>query len=91
MTKSIKARTSYAIVGGDYSGQEPRSLCALAQDKDMQRAYEEKQDLYAVIASKCFKNRYEDNLEFQPQPDGTVIQSQEGKERRSKAKTVFLG
>ena len=91
MNKSIKARTSYAIIGGDYSGQEPRSLCAFSQDKDMQYAYEQKRDLYSSIATKCFKNRYEDNLEWVPQPDGTMIQSQEGKERRSKAKQCFLG
>lgn len=81
----------YAIIGGDYSGQEPRSLCAFAQDKNMQQAYEQKKDLYAVIGSACFKNDYTDNLEFKPMPDGTVIQSQEGKERRSKSKTVMLG
>ena len=89
--KSIKARTSYAIIGGDFSGQEPRSMCAFAQDVDMQAAYLKKQDLYSSVAAKCYHNRYEDNLEFQPQPDGTVIQSQEGKERRSKAKQMFLG
>lgn len=89
--KSIKARTSYAIIGGDFSGQEPRSMCAFAQDTDMQAAYLKKQDLYSSVAAKCYHNRYEDNLEFQPQPDGTVIQSQEGKERRSKAKQMFLG
>lgn len=88
---TIKTRTRYAIIGGDFSGQEPRSLCAFSQDKDMQAAYIAKQDLYAAIAAKCFHNNYEDNLEFQPQPDGTVIQSQEGKERRSKSKTAFLG
>lgn len=89
--KSIKARTSYAIIGGDFSGQEPRSMCAMAKDVDMQTAYLKKQDLYSSVAAKCYHNRYEDNLEFQPQPDGTVIQSQEGKERRSKAKQMFLG
>ena len=67
----------YAIIGGDYSGQEPRSLCSFAQDKLMQEAYKEKKDLYAVIASKCFHNNYEDNLEFNPithelQPDGNI-------------------
>lgn len=63
---TIKTRTRYAIIGGDFSGQEPRSLCAFSQDKDMQAAYIAKQDLYAAIAAKCFHNNYEDNLEFQP-------------------------
>lgn len=56
----------YAIIGGDFSGQEPRSLCSFAQDKAMQEAYREKKDLYAVIASKCFHNDYYSNLEFRP-------------------------
>ena len=89
--KPIQARTQYAIIGGDFSGQEPRSLCAMSQDKIMQEAYINKQDLYASVAAQCFHNNYTDNLEFVPQPDGSVIQSQEGKARRSKAKTVFLG
>lgn len=79
----------HVIIGGDYSGQEPRSLCAFAQDKAMQEAYREKKDLYAVIASKCFHNNYEDNLEFPPSLGGKL--NPEGKERRSKAKKVFLG
>lgn len=90
-SKPIRARTQYAIIGGDFSGQEPRSLCAMSQDKIMQEAYINKQDLYASVAAQCFHNNYTDNLEFVPQPDGSVIQSQEGKARRSKAKTVFLG
>ncbi len=62
----IRVRKRYAIIGGDFSGQEPRSLCAFAQDKDMQEAYQQQQDLYAKIASKCYHNEYEDNLEFKP-------------------------
>lgn len=91
MSKSIKTRTRYCLTGADYSAQEPRSLAAFSKDKDMIDAYNQGKDLYAVIASKCFHNNYEDNLEFITQPDGSKVKSQEGAARRSKAKTVLLG
>lgn len=83
----FKASPGCSIVGSDYSGQEPRSLCAFSQESEMQRMYSEGKDLYATIAAKAFHNNYEDNLEFHPvtgklQPDG--------KERRSKAKVIQL-
>lgn len=88
MSKSIRVRTPYSIVGSDYSAQEPRSLASFSHDESMLEAYEEGKDLYAVIASKCFHNDYEDNLEFRPS-DHTL--QPEGKARRSKAKTILLG
>ena len=54
----------------------------------MINAYKEGKDLYAMIASKVYKNNYEDNLEFNPitkkiQPDG--------KHRRTSVKSLLLG
>jgi DNA polymerase I-like protein with 3'-5' exonuclease and polymerase domains len=82
------AQPGYSIVGSDFSAQEIRILAGFSDDKEMLHAYDENKDLYAVIGSKCFRNNYEDNLEFHPvtgalQPDG--------KKRRSKAKTLLLG
>ena len=54
----------------------------------MQKAYQEKRDLYAEIGSACFHNNYEDNLEHDPRT-GEI--NPEGKARRSKAKTVLFG
>lgn len=87
MSKSIKTRTKYSIIGSDYSGQEPRSLCAFAKESNMQQMYAEGKDLYATIASKAFHNDYADNLEFNPE---TGKLQPEGKARRSKAKTIQL-
>lgn len=97
------ARPGYVLVGGDYSAQEPRLTAYYSQDENMLNAYKEGKDLYAVIASAAFDNRYEDNLEFYP--EGTEIEfegqkvicgykthlSEEGKARRSQAKTILLG
>ena len=54
----------------------------------MINAYKQGKDLYATIASKVYKNNYEDNLEFNPitkqmQPDG--------KKRRTSVKSLLLG
>lgn len=84
----FKAPKGYSIIGSDYSAQEPRSTAALSHDENMIEAYREGKDLYAVIASKCFHNAYEDNLEFRP---GTGELQPEGKARRAKRKTILLG
>ena len=84
----FKAPVGYSIVGSDYSAQEPRSTASLANDEEMLRAYDEGKDLYAVIGSICFHNKYEDNLEFNPV---THELQPEGKARRAKAKTILLG
>ena len=84
----FKAPVGYSIVGSDYSAQEPRSTASLANDEEMLRAYDEGKDLYAVIGSICFHNKYEDNLEFHPV---THEIQPEGKVRRAKAKTILLG
>jgi DNA polymerase I-like protein with 3'-5' exonuclease and polymerase domains len=68
----------------------------------MRQAYLEGKDLYCVIASNIYNNKYEDNLEHYP--EGTVLEldgnktvcgykthlNKEGKERRSVAKMVLL-
>lgn len=97
------ARNGCKIVGGDFSAQEPRLTAQYAQDKNMIDAYAQGKDLYAVIASKSFGYPYEDCLEFYP--EGTEIlfegktvicgkkthTNEEGKSRRTMAKTILLG
>ena len=98
----VKTRTLYKLVGSDYSAQEPRITTFLSGDPAMRAAYLEGKDLYCVIASNIYNNRYEDNLEHWP--EGTVLEldgqkivcghkthlNKEGKERRSVAKMVLL-
>lgn len=74
----------------------------MADDPAMKQAYAEGKDLYCVIASKVFNNKYEENLEFYP--ENTVITldgkevvcghkthlNKEGKERRSISKQILL-
>jgi len=98
----VKTRTQYKLVGSDYSAQEPRITTFLSGDPAMRAAYLEGKDLYCVIASNIYNNKYEDNLEHYP--EGTVLEldgnktvcgykthlNKEGKERRSVAKMVLL-
>ena len=72
MSKSVKTRVQYKIVGSDYSAQEPRLTTFLSGDEAMRQAYLEGKDLYCVIASSIFNNKYEDNLENYP--EGTEIE-----------------
>lgn len=53
----------------------------------MYDTFMEGKDLYSSIASKAFNVAYEDCLEFRP--DGTT--NKEGKERRTRAKSILLG
>lgn len=53
----------------------------------MINAYKHGKDLYATIASGVYHNRYEDNLEFNP--DGSP--NPEGAKRRSSVKSLLLG
>lgn len=82
------ASPGYVMVGSDFSQQEPRLLSHYSGDENMINAYKQGKDLYATIASKVYKNNYEDNLEFNPitkqmQPDG--------KKRRTSVKSLLLG
>lgn len=84
----FKASEGCSIVGADYGAQEVRIMASLANDKEMIKAYEENKDLYAVIGSKIYHNKYEDNLEFNPTTHELQL---DGKERRSKSKSFLLG
>ena len=102
MSRTIKTRTLYKLVGSDYSAQEPRITTFLGGDPAMRAAYLEGKDLYCVIAANIYNNKYEDNLEHYP--EGTELEldgkkiicghkthlNKEGKERRSVAKMVLL-
>lgn len=72
------------------SQQEPKCLAALCRkqgDSQMYDTFMQGKDLYSEIASKAFNKPYEDCKEFRP--DGTT--NKEGKERRSRAKSILLG
>lgn len=103
MKKSLKTRTIYRIIGGDFSAQEPRLTAFMSQDPAMIKAYQEGKDLYSVIASMSFDRKYEDCLEFYPEGTKVVvdgkeviaghknIQNPDGKNYRSMAKSILLG
>ena len=84
----FKAKDGYRLVGSDFSAQEPRLTAFMSQDENMLKAYQEKKDLYAVIASLSFNKPYEECLEFHPITGEKQV---EGKERRTQAKSVLLG
>ena len=97
------AQPGYMLVGSDFSAQEVRIAAFASQDMDMINAYKEGKDLYSVVATAMFNNKYEDNLEFYP--EGTEIMfegkpticgnkthmNKEGKLRRQSAKAVLIG
>ena len=91
------------LTGADYSAQEVRMTAFMTQDLGMIQAYKEGKDLYSVVASNMYDNKYEDNLEFYPA--GTEMEfegnkvicgnkthlNKEGKARRQSAKSVLIG
>lgn len=83
----IKATEGYYLVGADYSQQEPRILAHLCQDENMLKAYRDGKDIYATMASLAFHKSFEECCEFYPNGDT----NEEGKQRRSKIKSVVLG
>lgn len=85
--KIFKARDGYKLVGGDYSQIEPRVTASISGDEDMQDAYRNNKDLYAIMGSKVYGVPYEECMEFYP--DGRV--NPEGKHRRTTMKSVLLG
>lgn len=85
--KIFRAREGYKLVGGDFSQIEPRVLAFISGDEQMQEAYKEGRDLYAIMGSQVYKLPYDECREFYP--DGSV--NAEGKERRSSMKSVLLG
>lgn len=94
--KMFKATDGYVMMSSDYSQQEPRSLAALCKrqgDSQMYDTFMAGKDLYAEIASASFHKPYEDCLEFYLDENGkkTDKTNKEGKERRSRAKSILLG
>ncbi len=85
--KVFKATDGYVMMSADYSQQEPKVMTQMCQDPKMIKAYQEGKDLYAEIAALSFNTTYDNCLEFRP--DGTT--NQEGKNRRSQAKSILLG
>ena len=83
----FKASSGNVLVGSDYSQQEVKILSAFSQDEDMINAYKNGKDLYAIIASGVYHNKYEDNLEHYPDGSKNV----EGAKRRSNCKSILLG
>jgi len=83
----FKAQDGYVLVGSDFSQQEPRLLSNYSRDDNMVKAYQEGKDLYSMIASKVYHNKYEDNLEHFE--DGSI--NEDGKKRRSSVKSLLLG
>ena len=83
----FRAAEGKVLVGSDFSQQEPRLLCSMANDEAMIGAYRNKQDLYATIATKVYNNGYWDNMEHYE--DGSP--NPEGKKRRSNCKSILLG
>lgn len=81
------AQEGYALVGGDYSAQEPRLTAHMSQDEKMVQAYKDGKDVYVEIASIAFNKPYDECKEFRS--DGTL--NIEGKERRNSAKAIVLG
>lgn len=99
----FRASDGCRIIGGDFSAQEPRLTAFYSKDPNMLKAYREKKDLYAVIASMSFGKKYEDCLEFYPEGTEIVVdgkkvicgykthKNEDGTKRRSQAKSILLG
>ena len=78
----------YALIGSDYSQQEPKILGFVAKDPEMIKAFSDGKDIYSTIASIAFNVPYEECLENHPV---TGEYQKEGKARRTQAKSIVLG
>ncbi len=85
--KMFKAQPGYILMSSDYSQQEPKVMAQMCGDEKMLQAFRQGKDFYADIASVSFEQPYEECKEFRL--DGTT--NKEGKERRTQAKSIFLG
>lgn len=88
--KMFVASDGCLLMSSDFSQQEPKchaALCKRAGDTQMYDTFMAGKDIYAEIASKSFHKPYEECLEFRP--NGTT--NPEGKERRTAAKSIYLG
>lgn len=82
----FRAKDNYILLSADFSSQEPRIITHLSNDKKLIDIYKNKQDLYAIIASKVYNREYKDCLEYYD--DGRV--NDEGKSYRTKGKIIWL-
>lgn len=99
----FKAPQGYSLICCDLSAAEVRTATSASQDPDMIKAYCDGQDLYSLIASKIYKNNYEDNLEFYPEGTEVLVEgkphickkkeitNKSGKVRRQDSKSVLIG
>ena len=88
--KMFIASPHHVLMSSDFSQQEPKCLAALCRkqgDSQMYDTFMQGKDLYSEIASKAFNKPYEECKEFNE--DGTT--NKQGKERRSRAKSILLG
>jgi DNA polymerase I-like protein with 3'-5' exonuclease and polymerase domains len=84
------ASEGHVLLSSDFSQQEPKCLAALCRkdgDSQMYDTFMQGKDLYSEIASKAFNKPYDECREFNP--DGST--NNEGKERRTQAKSILLG
>lgn len=75
------------LIGSDFSQQEPRILTAFSRDHKLLEAYSAERDLYATLGAGVYGNDYWENMEHWE--DGS--DNLEGKKRRKKMKTLYLG
>lgn len=90
------ASAGCVLLSSDFSQQEPKCLAALCRkdgDSQMYETFMQGKDLYSEIASASFHRPYEDCLEFYLDENGkkTDKTNKEGKEYRSRAKSILLG
>ena len=79
--KTFLPREGYAFISGDYSKQEVVITAYLSNDEDMLQAFRDGKDIYSAIASLAYELPYEECTE----------DSEDGKERRGRAKAIVLG
>lgn len=79
--KSFLPREGYTFISGDYSKQEVVITAYLSNDENMLQAFRDGKDIYSAIASLAYELPYDDCTE----------DSEDGKERRGRAKAIVLG
>lgn len=79
--KTFLPREGYTFISGDYSKQEVVITAYLSNDEDMLQAFRDGKDIYSAIASLAYELPYEECTE----------DSEDGKERRGRAKAIVLG
>ena len=83
----IKTRKRFQLCGSDFSAQEVKVFAQTCGDETMLKSLMAGKDLYSEVASTIYNMPYEECCEFRP--DGTF--NLEGKQRRTKSKSVILG